>query len=84
MLIISTSPKVECHLLLNQFLGITTNNDNKIRQKINRVEKYRPKTLTEIVGNEEMVKRFIYFAKNGNIPNLLISVIKLLLLQVYE
>lgn len=37
------------------------------------VEKYRPKTLTEIVGNEEMVKRFIYFAKNGNIPNLLIS-----------
>jgi len=37
------------------------------------VEKYRPKTLKDIVGNEGMIERFIYFAKEGNIPNLIIS-----------
>jgi len=37
------------------------------------VEKYRPKTLKDIVGNEDIIKRFIQLAKQGNVPNLVIS-----------
>ncbi|KFD58487.1 hypothetical protein M514_00713 [Trichuris suis] len=36
-------------------------------------EKYRPKTLSEVVGNEEAVQRLQVFAKQGNVPNLIIS-----------
>lgn len=35
------------------------------------IEKYRPITLDDVVGNEEMVKRLKYFCKNKNIPNML-------------
>jgi len=37
------------------------------------VEKYRPRTLKDIVGNEAMITRFAEFVKTGNVPNLLIS-----------
>jgi replication factor C small subunit len=36
-------------------------------------EKYRPKTLDEIVGQEEIVKRLKGFAEKGSIPNLLFA-----------
>uniref|UniRef100_A0A5S6QJN0 Replication factor C subunit 2 n=1 Tax=Trichuris muris TaxID=70415 RepID=A0A5S6QJN0_TRIMR len=36
-------------------------------------EKYRPKTLSEVVGNEEAVERLQVYAKQGNVPNLIIS-----------
>uniref|UniRef100_A0A6B2G5R9 Replication factor C subunit 2 (Trinotate prediction) n=1 Tax=Myxobolus squamalis TaxID=59785 RepID=A0A6B2G5R9_MYXSQ len=36
------------------------------------VEKYRPKLLTEVVGNEEIIKRLNYFAHNGNVPNIIL------------
>ncbi|KAI1723669.1 ATPase family associated with various cellular activities (AAA) domain-containing protein [Ditylenchus destructor] len=37
------------------------------------VEKYRPRTLKDIVGNAMMIQRFMEFAKVGNVPNLIIS-----------
>ncbi|KAI1723218.1 ATPase family associated with various cellular activities (AAA) domain-containing protein [Ditylenchus destructor] len=37
------------------------------------VEKYRPRTLKDIVGNTMMIQRFMEFAKVGNVPNLIIS-----------
>lgn len=37
------------------------------------VEKYRPRTLKDIVGNTMMIQRFMEFAKVGNVPNLVIS-----------
>ncbi|KAH7730792.1 replication factor c subunit [Aphelenchoides avenae] len=37
------------------------------------VEKYRPRTLRDIVGNESVIERFIAFSKIGNVPNLIIS-----------
>jgi hypothetical protein len=40
----------------------------------NRVEKYRPIILSDIVGNEETVERLKVIAKDGNMPNLIISV----------
>lgn len=37
------------------------------------IEKYRPKTFTDIVGNEENVSRLGVFARDGNVPNIIIA-----------
>uniref|UniRef100_A0A914MG60 Replication factor C subunit 2 n=1 Tax=Meloidogyne incognita TaxID=6306 RepID=A0A914MG60_MELIC len=37
------------------------------------IEKYRPKTLDDVVGNPEIIRRLKEFSKTGNIPNLIIS-----------
>ena len=39
------------------------------------VEKYRPVELKDIVGNEETVQRLQVIAREGNMPNLIISVL---------
>lgn len=37
------------------------------------VEKYRPKVLDEVVGNQDAVERLRLIAKQGNLPNIIIS-----------
>lgn len=37
------------------------------------LEKYRPSKLEDIVGNEEAVLRLSHFARQGNLPNIIIS-----------
>jgi len=37
------------------------------------IEKYRPRTLDDVVGNEETVQRLRAIAKTGNLPNLILS-----------
>ena len=37
------------------------------------VERYRPQTLDEVVGNEETLVRLSAIAKDGNMPNLILS-----------
>lgn len=37
------------------------------------VEKYRPKSLSEVVGQEEIVERLVSYAKAGNMPHLLFA-----------
>lgn len=41
---------------------------------INRIEKYRPQTFEEIVGNQDTVSRLGVFASQGNAPNIIIAV----------
>ena len=37
------------------------------------VEKYRPKRLEDVVGNKEALSRMLVLAKEGNMPNLILS-----------
>lgn len=37
------------------------------------IEKYRPETLAEVVGNEEAVSRLSSIAHTGNLPNVIIA-----------
>nr|XP_022905396.1 replication factor C subunit 2-like [Onthophagus taurus]XP_022905407.1 replication factor C subunit 2-like [Onthophagus taurus] len=37
------------------------------------VEKYRPQTFQEIVGNEDTVSRLSIFSRQGNVPNVIIA-----------
>ncbi|CAL8122386.1 unnamed protein product [Orchesella dallaii] len=37
------------------------------------IEKYRPQTFEEIVGNEETIVRLSVFAKTGNMPNIILA-----------
>jgi replication factor C subunit 2/4 len=37
------------------------------------LEKYRPTKLDDIVGNDEAISRLSYFARQGNLPNIIIS-----------
>jgi replication factor C subunit 2/4 len=37
------------------------------------VEKYRPKTLDEVEGNEETILRLRAIGKDGNMPNLILA-----------
>lgn len=36
------------------------------------VEAYRPRTLADVLGNEETVSRLQAIAKDGNLPNLIL------------
>jgi hypothetical protein len=39
-----------------------------------RVEKYRPRLLDDVVGNCDTISRLKVIAKDGNVPHLIISV----------
>lgn len=47
---------------------------NKCLTFINRVEKYRPVYLKDIVGNEDAVSRLETIARDGNLPNVILTV----------
>ncbi|XP_062503553.1 replication factor C subunit 2-like [Corticium candelabrum] len=45
----------------------------KKRHDMPWVEKYRPTHLSEVTGNEETIRRLAVFAKDGNVPNIIIA-----------
>nr|XP_040581883.1 replication factor C subunit 2-like [Lepeophtheirus salmonis] len=47
--------------------------EDKRRETAPWIEKYRPKTFDDIVGNSETVSRLTTFAHDGNAPNIIIS-----------
>ncbi|GKA16412.1 replication factor C subunit 2 [Tanacetum coccineum] len=42
------------------------------------VEKFRPTKVADIVGNEDAVSRLQVIARDGNMPNLILALIRLL------
>lgn len=37
------------------------------------VEKYRPRTLAEVIGHEDIIKRLQSYVKSGNVPNMMFT-----------
>ncbi|XP_057326877.1 replication factor C subunit 2 [Microplitis mediator] len=51
-----------------------SNNKNKTKgSHLPWIEKYRPQTFDDIIGNEDTVARLSVFAKHGNAPNIIIA-----------
>ena len=53
--------------------GVTAKTNSTKGYQIPWVEKYRPKTLDDVVGNEETLVRLRAIARDGNMPNLILS-----------
>ncbi|CAD5231340.1 unnamed protein product [Bursaphelenchus xylophilus] len=46
---------------------------SKPKANIPWVEKYRPKTLDQVAGNPQTIERFKFFARNGNVPHMVLA-----------
>ena len=49
-----------------------------------RVEKYRPRVLDDVVGNGDTISRLKVIAKDGNVPHLIISVRPFFIIRFFD
>src|SRR5258705_1555322 len=55
--------------------GVSRNRDTAyLTRGWDRVEKYRPQVLDDVVGNSDTIERLKVIARDGNVPHLIISV----------
>lgn len=54
------------------------------RSNIPWVELYRPVEIKDIVGNEEALSRLAVIALEGNMPNIILSVLKFIILKKHK
>jgi len=47
--------------------------ESTTRSELPLIEKYRPQTFDDIVGNEDTIARLSIFSRTGNMPNLILS-----------
>lgn len=52
----------------------SSSSSNSVSYDVPWVEKYRPSKVADIVGNEDAVSRLQVIARDGNMPNIILSV----------
>jgi replication factor C subunit 2/4 len=52
---------------------MTIQNEKNSGYELPWLEKYRPRKLDQVVGNEEIVSRLKVIAKQGNVPHMILS-----------
>jgi replication factor C subunit 2/4 len=50
-----------------------TSSSSTLSSNIPWIEKYRPRILDDVIGNEETIARLNVIAKEGNMPNIILS-----------
>jgi hypothetical protein len=55
-------------------MASSSSSSNSANYDMPWVEKYRPTKVIDIVGNEDAVSRLQVIARDGNMPNLILSV----------
>jgi hypothetical protein len=51
----------------------TSTSTSSVQEDLPWVEKHRPRVLSDVVGNAEAVERLSIIAKQGNMPNIILS-----------
>uniref|UniRef100_A0A023F8X5 Replication factor C subunit 2 n=1 Tax=Triatoma infestans TaxID=30076 RepID=A0A023F8X5_TRIIF len=61
---------VDCEIIQ---AGPSKSPSKQLNKNVPWIEKFRPQTFADIVGNEDLVSRLEVFSKNGNTPNIIIA-----------
>ena len=69
----SSRPKASTSASSNSAAASSSSSSKRQARRLPWLEKYRPTTFAEIVGNEEAVDRLAVFSVKGNVPNVILA-----------